>query len=109
MKNTGGYYSRLLHRDGDVIYSEKSPARPTAYENAKTVDEKRRAYCFCPLIRGGLDEIPESFCYCGAGWPKQLWEGILEQPLQVEVVKSLTKGDDTCEFAIHLPPDISSL
>ena len=30
-------------------------------------------------------------------------EGILEKPVIVEVAKALTKGDDCCEPAIHLP------
>ncbi len=107
MVSKGGFYPKLLRREGSIIYSEKGPANPTAYKEAKTDAEKRRAYCFCPLIRDCLDEIPEIFCNCSAGWPKQLWEGILERPLKVDIVQSLTKGDDTCEFAIHLPVEIS--
>ena len=105
MLSAGGFYPKLLKRDGSIIYSEKGPSNPKAYKEAKTEAEKRRAYCFCPLIRDCLDETPELFCNCSAGWPKQLWEGILEQPLKVDIVRSLTKGDDTCEFAIHLPPE----
>lgn len=103
MKTGGGFYPKKLRREGGVIYSEKSPANSTAYKDAKTVAERRRAYCFCPLIRDCIDETPEVFCNCSAGWPKQLWEGILETPLKIEVTKSLTKGNDVCEFAIHLP------
>jgi hypothetical protein len=103
MTSKGGYYPKLLRREGQIIYSEKGPSNPTAYEAAKTDEEKRRAYCFCPLIRDCIDETPELFCNCSAGWPKQLWEGIFEKPLKIEITKSLTKGDDTCEFAIHIP------
>lgn len=108
MKSKGGYYPKLQRREGSIIYSEKGPSNPTAYEAAKTDAERRRAYCFCPLIRDCLDETPMIFCNCSAGWPKQLWEGILERPLKIEVVQSLTKGDDTCEFAIHLPAETVS-
>ena len=107
MSTKGGYYPKLLRREGSIIYSEKGPSNPTAYKEAKTDAERRRAYCFCPLIRDCLDETPAIFCNCAAGWPKQLWEGILEQSLKIEIVQSLTKGDDRCEFAIHLPPGIS--
>ncbi len=107
LKSKGGYYPKLLRREGSIIYSEKGPANPTAYKEAKTAAEKRRAYCFCPLIRENLDETPKIFCNCSAGWPKQLWEGILEKPLKIEIIRSLIKGDDTCEFAIHLPDGIS--
>ncbi len=107
MTSKGGYYPKLLRREGSIISSEKGPSNPTAYKEAQTDAERRRAYCFCPLIRGCLDDTPAIFCNCAAGWPKQLWEGILEQPLKIEIVQSLTRGDDTCEFAIHLPPGIS--
>jgi effector-binding domain-containing protein len=107
MKSKGGYYPKLQRREGSIIYSEKGPANPLAYKEAKTDAERRRAYCFCPLIRDCLDEAPEIFCNCSAGWPKQIWEGVLERPLKVDIIRSLTKGDDTCEFAIHLPADIS--
>ncbi|MFW9974051.1 MAG: hypothetical protein ACFFDQ_02130 [Candidatus Thorarchaeota archaeon] len=106
MISKGGYYPKLLRREGSIIYEEKSPANPTAYKEAKTDAERRRAYCFCPLIRNHLDETPKSFCNCSAGWPKQLWEGILERPLKIQVVRSLLNGNNTCEFAIHLPDDI---
>ena len=107
MLEKGGYYPKVLRREGSIIYSEKSPANPTAFNEAKTDAERRRAYCFCPLIRDCLDETPQAFCNCSAGWPKQLWEGILEQRLKIEIIQSLTKGDDACEFAIHLPPGVS--
>ena len=106
MKTKGGYYPKLQRREGSIIYSEKGPANPLAYKDATTDAERRRAYCFCPLIRDCLDEAPEIFCNCSAGWPKQIWEGVLERPLKVDIVQSLTKGDDTCEFAIHLPREI---
>jgi hypothetical protein len=107
LKAAGGYYPKLLKRKGSIIFSEKGPANPEAFKKAKTPEEKKKAYCFCPIIRNELDNTPEIFCNCAAGWPKQLWEGILEKPLKVEVVRSLTKGDDACEFAIHLPDGFS--
>jgi effector-binding domain-containing protein len=106
MISEGGFYPKLLRREGHIIYSEKGPANPAAFKAAKTAAEKRKAYCFCPLIRDCIEEAPEIFCNCAAGWPKQLWEGILEKPLTIEITKSLTKGDDTCEFAIHLPSEL---
>jgi effector-binding domain-containing protein len=107
MLEKGGYYPKVLRREGSIIYSEKSPANPAAYKEAKSDAERRRAYCFCPLIRDCLDKTPQAFCNCSAGWPKQLWEGIINQKLKIEIVQSLTKGDDTCEFAIHLPEGVS--
>jgi predicted hydrocarbon binding protein len=47
--------------------------------------------------------MPPSFCYCGAGWYRRQWEGAIDRPVTIEIVKSILKGDDVCQFAIHLP------
>ena len=89
------------------LYAPK-PGRETRAmlkEKAETAAEKRRAYCHCNMIKNHLDEMNATFCYCGAGWYRQLWEGILERPVRIELVKSLVKGDDVCQVAIHLPQD----
>ncbi|MBN1755834.1 GyrI-like domain-containing protein [bacterium] len=91
-------------REGNTIYSTKNPRDPKAYANAKTELERKRAYCFCPLIRQHLEKgMPVDFCYCGSGWYRQQWEGAIGKPVRIEIVKSLLKGDDKCEFAIYLP------
>ena len=94
-------------RLGHVIYSSKKPRDPQGYEKASNAAERRKAYCFCPLIRNHLDQgMPITFCYCGAGWYRQQWEGAVGRPVRIEVVKSVLKGDDVCQFAIHLPDDL---
>ena len=91
-------------RDGRVIYATKKPSNPEAYANAATDTEKRRAYCFCPIIRDHLEDgMSPTFCYCSAGFERKQWEAALAQPVRIDVVKSLLKGDDRCQFAIHLP------
>lgn len=90
-------------RKGDIIYVEKVPYNKEGYEKAETEAEKKRNYCHCPVVKNYLDKgISFTFCYCGSGWYRQLWEGILGKPVSVEIVKSLLKGDNTCAFAIHL-------
>jgi effector-binding domain-containing protein len=93
-------------REGNVIYSAKKPRDPQGFKDAKTEAERRRAYCFCPLVRSHMEDgMPVSFCYCGAGWYRQQWEGAIGQPVRMEIVKSLLKGDDVCEFAVYLPEE----
>ncbi|MFW9982510.1 MAG: GyrI-like domain-containing protein [Candidatus Thorarchaeota archaeon] len=105
MKELGGYYPKCT-RNGRVISQVKNPANPKAFEEAKTREEKRKAYCFCPLIKESLDKVPSTFCNCSAGWPRQIWEGILGERVRVDIVKSLLNDDDYCEFDIHLPDSI---
>lgn len=105
MKDGHSFYPQL-RREGNIIYNKKSPARKEAFENAKTREERMAAICFCPLLKDVWDEMPDTFCYCSAGWPRRLFEGILETQVKVDVTKSLLKGDDYCEFAIHLPEGV---
>jgi effector-binding domain-containing protein len=92
-------------REGAVIYSTKKPRDAAAYQKAEDAMARRQAYCYCPLIRHSLhEEIPLSFCYCGAGWYRQQWEGIIGSPVSVEIHQSLLKGDEVCEFALRLSP-----
>jgi hypothetical protein len=46
------------------------------------------------------------FCYCGAGWYRQLWEGIFAQSVKVDVVESVLDKGNICRFAVHIPPEI---
>lgn len=91
---------------GNVIHEKRAPRDPEAYAKAGTAEERRLAACFCPLARAGQVPFPEPYCYCSAGWFKGIWEGIIGSPVRVEVTKSLLRGDETCEFEIHLPQEI---
>jgi effector-binding domain-containing protein len=90
-------------RAGSIIHVTKVPRDAQRYEKAANEVEKRTHYCHCALVRNNPREIPPTFCLCGAGWYRQIWEGVLGEPVQVEILSSLTRGDDTCQFAIHLP------
>jgi hypothetical protein len=94
-------------RVGNTIYEAKLPRDPKSYKNAKTDLERRISYCFCPTLRAAMragETISPTFCNCGAGWFLQKWEGILGKPVEVELIRSVLKGDNLCEVAVHLPP-----
>jgi effector-binding domain-containing protein len=92
-------------RRGNTIHEVKDPINPEAHGKAASGEEKRTHYCHCPLVRRNIDMVDPRFCYCGAGWYRQYFEGMLGEPVRIEILKSLTRGDETCEFAIHLPVD----
>jgi hypothetical protein len=100
------WYEKPVRR-GNVIYMRKNPFNPEGYANARTPAEKRKAYCHCSFVHPYLDEIPArlspTFCYCGAGWYRRLWEGILGKPVIIEHVETLLKGNDQCTLTITLP------
>ncbi|MFX0125041.1 MAG: hypothetical protein ACFFAE_15525 [Candidatus Hodarchaeota archaeon] len=100
-------YYEYPKREGNTIYVTKIPFNPKKYEQTSDMNEKKYHYCHCGLVKASLKasdiKISPTFCHCGAGWYKTLWEGILEKPVRIEVLQSVIRGDDHCQFAIHLP------
>lgn len=89
-------------RAGNIIYFVKVACNKEEYDNAVTPEEKRYHYCHCDYIKAADLPISPTHCFCSAGWYKRIWEGILERPIKVEMVKSIMQGDDKCEFAVYL-------
>jgi Family of unknown function (DUF6144) len=82
-----------LTREGDVLcqfYTPRSFSRPMR--------------CYCSLLRG----LPESetasltYCQCSRGFVQKYWEGVLERPVEVELLRSCVSGAQECQFVIHL-------
>ena len=94
-------------RKGDTIIATKIPKSGYLIEYMKETDPeiKRQYYCHCPRVREVLktaETISPTYCYCGAGFYKGIWEEILQQPVEVEVLESVLKGDEVCRIAIHV-------
>jgi hypothetical protein len=104
------WYEKPVRR-GNVIYMRKNPYNPEGYANAATPAERRKAYCHCPFVHPYLDEIPAklspTFCFCGAGWYRRLWEGILGKPVKIEHIETLLRGNDQCTLTITLPIELA--
>lgn len=93
--------------EGNKIIATKIPKSGYLMEYMKETDpvKKRAIYCHCPRIRDALKTgvtISPTYCYCGAGFYKGIWEEILQKPVKVEVLESVMKGDDVCKIAISL-------
>jgi hypothetical protein len=72
---------------------------------------RRSIYCHCPRVRDAVgrgDELPEIYCYCGAGFYKNIWETILQEEMKVEVLESVLTGGDVCRVAVNLPAGIQA-
>jgi hypothetical protein len=109
------WYEKPVRR-GNVIIMRKNPFDPEGYASAPTPAERNKAYCHCPFVRPYLSEdftqqktsaLSPTFCYCGAGWYRRLWEGILGQPVIIEHVETLLKGNDQCTLTITLPLELA--
>ena len=95
---------------GNTIIAIKIPKSGYLVEYMKETDpeKKRQYYCHCPRIRDVLktsETISTTYCYCGAGFYKGIWEEILQKPVEVEVLESVLQGDEVCKIAVYLPSD----
>jgi len=104
-----GWGAAGVKRDNTII-ATKIPKSGYLVEYMKETDpeKKRQYYCHCPRVRDVLkisESISATYCYCGAGFYKGIWEEILQAPVEVEVLESVLKGDEVCTIAIHLLVD----
>jgi hypothetical protein len=95
-------------KEGSRIIATKIPKSGNLIEYLREEDpaKRRQLYCHCPRVRDALKfsvSISPTYCYCGGGFYKGIWEEILQQPVEVELLESVLQGDDVCKFAIILP------
>lgn len=100
---TGGFVDPPTF-DGKVLHLSKVPYNRKAYDAATTATERRRAFCFCALVReASRPRIDPIFCYRAAGWARQLWEPILGVEFKgCTITHSILKGDRFCAWDYHL-------
>ncbi|MFX1516579.1 MAG: hypothetical protein ACFFC6_09740 [Promethearchaeota archaeon] len=97
-------------RDGNKVLITKIPYMTKQYLNETDEQKRRYYYCHCPWVREGflIEDSPVDpiFCNCSGGYYKNFWEAVLDQPVKVELVESVLKGDSVCKFALHLPQEV---
>ncbi len=97
-------------RHGNTILATKIPKSGLIREWMAETNSalRRRLYCHCPRVRAMTEAgfaPEETYCYCGAGFYKHIWETILERPVSVELRQSVLRGDDCCRFALVVQSD----
>lgn len=92
--------------EGETITAVKIPKDFLRYYQSTDPAEKPYLYCHCPLVREALLErsnpVPVSYCLCGAGFYRALWEYITGSPVRVKIQSSVLNGDDRCTVEISL-------
>jgi len=90
--------------DGKVLHLSKVPRDGAAYAAAATQRERRKAYCFCALVREARQpRVDPIFCYRAAGWARQLWEPLLGRTFtRCTITHSILAGDPFCAWDYHL-------
>ena len=95
-------------KEGSRITATKIPKSGNlrAYLQEQDAEHRRQLYCHCPRIREVLQSeqtLSPTYCYCGAGYYQGIWQEIVQQPIEVEVLASVLQGDPVCTIAVHLP------
>lgn len=62
--------------------------------------------CYCGTVSKANQLIPITYCYCSAGWYQRLFESVLTDAVQVEIIQSIASGADSCEFRIKIGTEI---
>lgn len=97
-------------RKGDRILVKKIPHMAKEYLMEPDAQKRRYFYCHCPWVKEALREseqpISPVFCNCSAGFYKAYWEIVLDQPIEVNVLESILRGDPVCMFEAILPEDV---
>jgi hypothetical protein len=94
-------------RRGNRIFKVKIPYAPKQFLREKDPTMRKYYACHCQLartaIRDGKPKISPTFCYCSAGFEKLHFDVIFNEPVEVELLETLLKGDSRCRFAIKIP------
>lgn len=70
-----------LQREGDVIHA--------SYER-----------CYCGSVSASRQSFSPTYCHCSIGWYRQLFESLLDRPVEVELLGSILQGEERCQFMI---------
>ncbi|UCC11040.1 MAG: hypothetical protein JSW02_06650 [candidate division WOR-3 bacterium] len=90
----------------DAIIATKIPKSGflREYLAERDPDKKRALYCHCPRVRSILAArdavLSPTYCYCGGGFYKGIWEEILGRDVRVELHKTVMQGHDVCQFKV---------
>ena len=58
--------------------------------------------CFCPLVADLQEPLSASYCYCSAGWLKEVYETVTGKPVNVVILETVKRGGQRCRFDVRL-------
>jgi len=66
--------------------------------------DENKAECVCPLVRCGAVKDQPLLCSCSEGFAARIFSGVVGQPVQTRVLRSILKGDPSCVYRVQIPP-----
>lgn len=56
--------------------------------------------CYCGCVKRVEGLLPEAWCYCTIGYTKKLFEQVLEEPVQAQLLESVKTGGKRCAVRV---------
>lgn len=58
--------------------------------------------CFCPLVQDSAPFANGAYCNCSRGWLLEIFETVIQKPVQVEKEETILGGGKECRFKISI-------
>lgn len=58
--------------------------------------------CLCPAAKDIPEALSDTYCYCSLGWMKETFGAVMGKPVGVELLRSIKRRAEKCEFVITL-------
>ena len=58
--------------------------------------------CLCPFVESKPEGLSHTYCHCSVGYIKENYSRRFGQPVKVELLTSVLRGDKRCKFKIEL-------
>jgi hypothetical protein len=89
---------------GDLDKLVAALAKHLGHENIRregSVVHLRYTKCFCQLVASGPERLSKTYCNCSRGWALEVFGAVTKQPVTVELLRSIKRGDASCDFVIR--------
>jgi len=57
-------------------------------------------YCLCPIVEKGPEGLSGTFCYCSAGYVREMFESVTGRNTTVEILETIKRGGKGCKFKV---------
>lgn len=74
-----------IRREGNTLYVEYGWGR-----------------CLCGVVEKTTEPVSRTFCECCNGHMHKLYEVVLNHPVTVEMVETISTGGEECRFIVHM-------
>ncbi len=83
---------------------EKWAGKENARQEGNTVyiGYPSKGKCLCPIVKGVTHDMPDTYCFCSAGYVQAMLEAVVKKPVKVEILETLFRGNPRCRFKAEI-------